>query len=127
MKNFKYVFLLALFLAGCRGPEYKYTSYQQKVGDWVGTDAKFLYARWGKPQQVVSRGTDTLIVTYYQTSNYKPENNMINKSVRDLYQEVMDMIYQEQARAPEKYECKTVFVVRNGVVVDYEFSGDGCY
>lgn len=127
MKKLTYVFLLALCLAGCRGPEYKYASYQQKVGSLIGTDAKFLYARWGKPTQVVPKGTDTLVVTYYKTSDSLPVNNMINKSIRDAYQEVMEMIYKEQAQAPAKYKCKTVFIVRNGIIVDYEFSGDGCY
>lgn len=125
MKKIAYIFLLAAVLGGCKGPEYKYTSYQQKVGDWVGKDANFLYDRWGKPNKVESTGVDSMQVTYYQT-DYIPENNVINPSVREFGQEVMAMIYEEPHTPPEKYSCETIFMVRNGVVVDYKFDGDGC-
>jgi len=121
-----FVLITVVLLSSCSGASYKAYSYHQKMGLWVGKDAEFLYNQLGTPQHVEASGVDTILATYYQTER-RPKDNVIHPYIRKLSQEVMEQIYKPQPEAPQEYYCKTTFVIRNNIVVNYSFEGDECY
>lgn len=124
MKKILYLFSLFLILLGCA--RYSLSAYENKLGDWIGKSAKSLYESWGRPQSTTQIDANTYLLTYFESEetpiddNYQPYSSEIEYDVMTVpnYGLPVD---------PPLFYCKTAFVVRNGIVVDFNFNGDDCY
>lgn len=123
MKNVKLIALL-MFLSACYHTPTA-TSYQKSLGDWLGQSENALYENWGNPNFTYPVDGDTFIATYIESKNipidsdYKPYND-------NLVYSAMEVPSYGLPTPQGIYYCKTSFVIKNGIVVDYNFNGDDC-
>jgi len=115
-----------IFLAGCQDISYANSAYQQKLGNWIGSGINSLYAAWGQPQQITAIDGNTILVTYY-SSERRPIDNDYLPYAGELSYGAMAVPNYGLPTPPPLFYCKTSFVIRNGIVIDYNFNGDDCY
>ena len=125
MRKFIYLLTGLLMLSGCVDVGYSHSAYQQKLSAWVGRGINSLYATWGQPQQIVPVSDNTILATYYGSES-QPLNNNYQPYARELSYAAMAVPTYGLPPAPPLYYCKTTFVIRNGIVIDYNFNGDDC-
>lgn len=130
MKKKFAVIALALVCAGC-ALYYHPTeeAYNRMVSSWVGRGTADLYAEWGYPHQSKNISDNTVLECYYNTTEHTTYYPKVAE--KDFYR---PFVYDWDAKinkfhlapAPEEYNCKTSFVIVNGIVVDYSYKGFGC-
>ena len=124
----KFLSLLAIFgiLGGCAWFRMPKDVYEQKLGDWIGKNAQMLYDRWGLPQHTTPVDANTYILTYF-SSETEPVDGNFEPYADDLSYDAMSVPNYGLPIAEPVYYCKTSFVVRNNIIIDYDFNGDDCY
>lgn len=127
MKNIL-LFLFLLLVASCS--LFKSSGYDKTMQNWVGQSEYALYDFWGQPSDVVYITPYEKVVTFIQTSSNGYDDIYSNELYyqgmgedNGLWKKLFGPPAQQQANI---YFCKTSFVIRNGVVIDYNFSGDDC-
>jgi hypothetical protein len=99
------------------------------MGTWVGRNIADLYLEWGYPQSIQSISEDTFVETFYKDNSFTQIRPISVKagSYRPFADkwEVKLSKFKEQPM-PENYNCRTSFIVINGVIVDYSYKGYGC-
>ena len=114
-----------IFLTGCGSIMSPTTAYQQKLSRWMGRSAEELYDTWGYPPQTTQINNDTIMVTYNQVTNSPLDGDFEPYADELNYQAMSVPSYGIMASSP-LYYCSTSFVLRNDIVIDYNFSGDDC-
>ena len=130
MKKSFAVVALALLCAGCALFYYpSESSYNRMVGGFVGRGTADLYSEWGYPHQSKSIDDNTILECYYNTTEHTiPYPKAMEKEYYHPFS------YNWEAKiskfqltpAPEEYNCKTSFIIVNGIIVDYSYNGFGC-
>lgn len=124
--------MLILACTGC-GSAYFYhptpEAYNRSISQWIGFGAAELYADWGYPQATQSIDDNTYLETYYKL-NRNTQIRPVKQSAGYYrpFNERWDTIiskYKTQPM-PENYNCRTSFIIVNGVIVDYSYKGYGC-
>ncbi len=124
MQNTVCLGLLLLLLAGCNitSPN---AAYEQKLSQWKGKTAEQLYDAFGTPNQTSPIDDNTIMVTYNEVTN-SPLDGDFEPYADELNYEAMAVpSYGTMALSP-LYYCQTSFILRDDVVVDYNFNGDDC-
>jgi len=131
MKKSLVVSLLALFSAGC---VYFYQpsedAYNRTIASWAGRGTADLYAEWGYPQSSQSVSDNTFLETFY-VYNTATKVRPIKQASR-FYRPFTDKwntklnSFTLQPAGIEEYNCRTSFIIVNGVIVDYSYEGYGC-
>lgn len=97
-------------------------NYNHKLSTWMGRPVQSLINSWGQPDHQFRINNQSVALVYIRTKKqgaYEPYHNMIN------YQALAGPRYGHSMYQPVYY-CKTTFTVRQGVIVNYAFSGDDC-
>ena len=124
MQNTVCLGLLLLLLAGCNITSPNAT-YEQKLSQWKGKTAEQLYDAFGTPNQTSPIDDNTIMVTYNEVTN-SPLDGDFEPYADELNYEAMAVpSYGTMALSP-LYYCQTSFILRDDVVVDYNFNGDDC-
>ncbi len=130
MKKGFTVSLLALLCAGCA---YFYhpseQAYDRSTSNWIGLGSAELYAEWGYPQKSEAISENAVLETYY-VLNKEP----FVRSIKQDYTYYRPFSYKWETKVhpfslqqmPEEYNCRTSFIIVNGVIVDYSYKGFGC-
>ncbi len=98
-------------------------TYAQKLAPWVGQDSYALFETWGRPDDIFAvNGTD--YAWEYVKKGLKPHHH--------LYQNVFSYegwqgLKYGHSEQEDVYYCKTYFIIRNGLIINYSFNGDDCY
>ena len=124
MKKTFYLLTLLLVLTGC--VRYSMSTYEAKLGNWIGKSAKTLYEQWGRPQSTSMVDANTYILTYFESESTPIDDNYEPYSSEIEY-DVMTVPNYGLPVEPPIFYCKTSFIVRNGIIVDFDFNGDDCY
>ena len=119
---------IVLMMTGCQlyGAENNYSTQLQK---WVGRPENALYQSWGLPDKIVPVTPAEKLVVYVTTTSQGVENPYSEQ----LYYQGMgdddwwnDLYGPPVFNQPQVYYCKTSFVIKDGVVVNFNFNGDNC-
>ena len=119
--------LLMFFVSGCQNVN-QAQRYGENLSHWIGWPETQLYAVWGRPTQVFHVDMSEKVVTYVKASQKESsiygdtgqEGFSLGKWISGWFE---PPVMREQ---PPIYYCKTSFVIKNGVVVQYNFNGDYC-
>ena len=125
--------LAALMIFVCSGCAYFYhpthDAYNRSMSHWVGLGAPDLYREWGYPQETQSIDENTFLETYYRYNSF-PHIRLVNSddSPYHPFNEDWNVKVGQFANQPmpQRYNCKTSFIVVNGVITDYSYQGSGC-
>lgn len=130
MKKHFAVIALSILCAGCALLYYpSEDAYNRMVGGWVGRGTADLYAEWGYPHQSKHINETTVVECYFKTTEHTvpypkgAEEKHYRPFVYDWDAKINTF---HLAPAPEEYNCKTSFVIVNGIIVDYSYKGFGC-
>ena len=130
MKKSFAISLLALACAGCA---YFYhpseAAYNHTIAGWVGRGTADLYAEWGYPQSSYSISNNTFLETFYvfnKSPNIRPvkEVSRCYRPFTDKWETKLNPFTLQPM--PAEYNCRTSFIIVNGVIVDYSYKGYGC-
>ena len=108
------------------GGEQSFTGEMQR---WLGRPEGQLYQVWGAPANVYNVTPQEKVLTYVRTSSRGRRNPYGNEIYYDGTGEAhwWDEIFGPPAQnQPQQYYCKISFVVRRGIIVNYNFNGDNC-
>jgi len=120
--------LVLLFLLGsCQSVNHAQI-YGENLSHWIGWPETQLYAVWGRPTQVFYVAMNEKIVSYIKTSqngnniygNIGEQGFSLNKWISEWFEPPV------MRQQPPLYYCKTSFVIKNGIVAQYNFNGDYC-
>ena len=121
------VLFLILLLLGCQHVD-KNQIYNHNLSHWLGWPETKLYAVWGQPTQVFYVMPNEKVVSYLKsTTNGTPNDSSFWSSGFGITS-LWDKMFEPPAmwEQPPLYYCKTSFVIKNGVVAQYNFNGDYC-
>ena len=119
---------IVLMMTGCQlyGAEDNYSAQLQK---WVGQPENALYQSWGLPDKIVPVTSAEKLAVYVTTTSQGVENPYSEQ----LYYQGMgdddwwnDLYGPPVFNQPQIYYCKTSFVIKEGIVVNFNFNGDNC-
>lgn len=99
--------------------------YNRQLQKWRGQSASELYADWGTPQQTVPLSGDSVMVSYYRAENDSSDNEFAPFD-SDIYYNALTLPYYGIAPEPPLFYCETSFVIKDGIIVDYTFTGNNC-
>ena len=123
MNNIKLISLL-MFLSACQYTPTA-TNYQKSLGDWLGQSESALYENWGNPNFTYPVDGNTFIATYIESKN-TPIDSDYQPYDENLVYSAMEVPSYGLPTPQGIYYCKTSFVIKNGIIVDYNFNGDDC-
>ncbi len=110
LKSSIVLFTLAMFLMSCATRE----GYEKKLISWVGSSEDKLIDEWGKP------------VTIYESSEGEKELLYIYSIQRYSYTTLPGFGHVPNVTIPiptRTVQCRTTFVIKNGVVRDWGYDG----
>lgn len=99
--------------------------YEDELSAWLGQSEENLYAEWGYPNTTYSAGPNSFIATYLTRYN-EPIDGDTEPYANNLSYEAMSVPSYGLPTAQGIYYCKTSFVIKNGIVTDFNFNGDDC-
>ena len=122
----KLLFVL-LLLSGCQNVN-RAQLYGENLSHWIGWPETQLYAIWGRPTQIFYVDMSEKVVSYVRTSqngeniygNVGNQGFSLSRWISGWFEPPV------MRQQPPIYYCKTSFVIKNGVVVQYNFNGDYC-
>ncbi len=126
MRKIWSLLLVLVIVSGCSWFKMSKNTYSTKLGDWIGKNAQLLYDKWGFPQHTTPVDANTYILTYFASED-EPIDGNLEPYADDLSYDAMSVPNYGLPIAEPLYYCKTSFVVRNNIIVDYNFNGDDCY
>ena len=123
----------SLWLTACATTE----GYRQRTEQLIGYDADILLVEWGSPvaRDRLSDGSE--VWTYFE-EEYRVRDGYYRTIPRERRVTFIDEEGNERTRIeqyedtvyepPEEYytECETRFIIRDGVIADFRFEGNGC-
>ncbi len=126
-------FIAALLVLVCSGCAYFYHpthgAYNRTLASWVGRGTTDLYHEWGYPQSVQSIADDTFLETYYKDNSFTQIRfSQVHDGSYRPFTEVWEtkLSKLKEQPMPKSYNCRTSFIVINGVIMDYSYKGYGC-
>lgn len=117
----KVLFCALLLLGACKTN----SNYDLKLRTWIGQSEYSLISQWGEPDNVFGIDENSYVYVYEQIADSPfdaikyPYENELN------YQASQGPKY-GNSQISQVYYCKTLFTIRNRMVVDYSFNGDDC-
>lgn len=115
-----------LLINGCQSHAYRESNYQKMLSGWLGKSADSLYSAWGYPMQTTPIDAQRYMVTYYQSED-QPIDNVFEPYEGEIAYDDLSTSEYGLPSAPPLFYCQTSFVIRNNIVVDFNFNGDDCY
>lgn len=100
-------------------------AYNSQLQKWRGQSASMLYADWGTPQRTVPLNGDSIMVSYYRAEDDLTDNEFAPFD-SEIYYNTLTLPYYGMAPEPPLFYCETSFVIKDGIIVDYSFSGNDC-
>lgn len=126
MKHFfKYCTLVCL-LCSCQNIGFSQSEYAQKLQPWIGKSANSLYAEWGTPVTTKNIGSNTYLVTYYQSES-QPIDNDFQPYEGEMSYDAMAVPDYGLPTPPPLFYCQTSFTVQDNIIIDFSFNGDDCF
>ena len=126
-KSFVFAMLFLLTACSVFGTR---ESYSDQLQSWIGRSEYQLYQSWGYPQQSFYVTPYEKIVTYIRTTtgnNANPYSNQLYYQGMEPDSGWWDKLFGPPApKQADFYYCKTMFTVRNNMIVNFSFNGDGC-
>lgn len=133
MKRIALIISSALVLASCATAE----GYRQRTEQLIGYDADLLLVEWGSPvaRDILSDGSE--VWTYFE-EEYRVTDGYYRTIPRERVVRFIDEEGNERTRIesyeetvyepPQEYytECETRFIIRDGLIADFRFEGNGC-
>lgn len=123
----KKIFTLACFvfcLSAC-ATQPTAARYEDELSAWIGQSEDNLYAEWGYPNTTYSVGPDGFVATYIKLYR-EPVDGDTEPYADDMTYSAMQVPSYGLPTPQGIYYCKTSFIIRNGIVTDYNFNGDDC-
>lgn len=123
----KKIFTLACFvfcLSAC-ATQPTAARYEDELSAWIGQSEDNLYAEWGYPNTTYSAGPDGFVATYIKLYR-EPVDGDTEPYAYDMTYSAMQVPSYGLPTPQGIYYCKTSFIIRNGIVTDYNFNGDDC-
>lgn len=123
----KKIFTLACFvfcLSAC-ATQPTAARYEDELSAWIGQSEDNLYAEWGYPNTTYSAGPDGFVATYIKLYR-EPVDGDTEPYADDMTYLAMQVPSYGLPTPQGIYYCKTSFIIRNGIVTDYNFNGDDC-
>ena len=130
MKKSFVVLFLALICSSC-ALFYRPTegAYNRSVASWVGRGTADLYAEWGYPQSSHLISENTYYETFYKETEgsfLRFSNDRIDNHRKFLDKWETKVSSFNTDEMPKDYNCRTSFIIVNGIIVDYSYEGSGC-
>lgn len=95
--------------------------YRNFLDDFIGKGDSYVVTQMGKPYSIDAIDSNTLKETYY---HFVDEDNSKGGY---LYSDLLSSPdTANKTQSVPYYDCRTVFAVRNGIVVDFAYEGSGC-
>ncbi len=127
-ENMKYWILAFYLLVSCTTANIN-TSYSDDLEKFIDYPENELYDVWGMPDRMFYVTSNIKVVTYLSMSN-KVVNMPYGKQI--YYSGINDnrwwnrLFGPPKADEPDIYYCKTSFIIKNGIVTNFNFNGDAC-
>jgi len=123
----KKLLMLLFLLSACQSANHAQV-YGENLSHWIGWPETQLYAMWGRPTQIFYVDLNEKIVSYTKTSqngeniygNIGQQGFSLSKWISGWFEPPV------MRQQPPLYYCKTSFVIKNGIIVQYNFNGDYC-
>lgn len=113
-----------LIIGGCQNLNDS-QAYNRQLQKWRGQSASELYSDWGTPQQTVPLGNDSVMVSYYRAED-EPTDDEFMPFDSEMYYDALTLPYYGIAPELPLFYCQTSFVIKDGIVIDYTFTGNDC-
>ena len=125
--------LSTIFLFSCATS----ANYDNKLQKWVGKSAVSLQEKWGSPAHVKMFANGDSIMTYIKANDvYVPSEYIIFNQGYVPGNEVTVQPYPSQSSNfmnttelvgyETEYTCQTSFLVQNGIITGWRWSGNNC-
>ncbi len=125
--------LSAIFLFGCATS----ANYGKKLQNWVGKPASELEAKWGRPAHTKVFANGDSIITYIKANDvyvpseyiifnegYMPGDDITIQPYPGVSSNFMNT--EELVGYETEYTCQTSFLVQNGIITGWRWSGNNC-
>ena len=126
MKTILKTLTLIGLLSGCQNISYAQSKYAQKLQPWIGRNAYSLYEQWGTPATTQNIGSNTYLITYYQSES-QPIDDDFQPYVGEMSYDAMTVPNDGLPTPPPLFYCQTSFTIQNNIIIDYSFNGDDCF
>lgn len=113
IKQFSH-FLLSIFMLSCLAGCASVGLYNQAINSWQGKTSEALVQKWGLPSSTLSLSGSEKGYVYHH-----------NLHVSGISGYTIDGTYYPGTSGFTTH-CKTVFVIRNGIIVNITYSGTNC-
>lgn len=118
----KIVFIICFLVIACYHNNINYNDILQP---WIGQSEERLLQAWGTPQNVLYVTDNEKVFTYTQFSSHPHGFQAYPHEVYYPAIAVPDFGLSSQP-AYTTYYCKTLFTIRDYIITNYSFNGDGC-
>ena len=117
----KYLLSVLIVLSACSVNK----NYDLSLQKWIGQSEYSLLTQWGQPNNVIGLDANSYIYVYEKISDTPFDDN------KYPYEGELDYQYSAgpkygYSQIQQIYYCKTMFTIRNQVVINYSFIGDDC-
>lgn len=124
MKKVMALFGGLLLVASCASQPTS-ARYEDELSAWLGQSEEALFAEWGYPNTTYSIGPDDFVATYIKVY-HEPIDDDTEPYADDMTYSAMRVQSFGLPTPQGVYYCKTSFIIRGGIVSDYNFNGDDC-
>lgn len=130
MKKVCFLLILSFLLLACAN-----MAYEQKLRQWVGQYEQTLIESWGRPTVKKVNAAGQTLLTYVTQNEYLvPTEYFYDYPGWDSGEMMYDPFFADEGMPPyaqivdTEVEgiCQTTFVVQDGVITAYRFSGNDC-
>ena len=130
MKKVCFLLILSFLLLACAN-----MAYEQKLRQWVGQYEQTLIESWGRPTVKKVNADGQTLLTYVTQNEYLvPTEYFYDYPGWDSGEMMYDPFFADEGMPPyaqivdTEVEgiCQTTFVVQDGVITAYRFSGNDC-
>ena len=115
--------LILLLLSGC--VSYNAVNYENQLNPFVGVSSQQLIRSWGTPANVQPVSANEEIYTYIDVTN-APNGGDTDPYSDEVYYPAIATSSYGISQPDNNYFCKTNFIIKNDIVVNYNYNGDDC-
>lgn len=124
MKKVMALFGGLLLVASCASQPTS-ARYEDELSAWLGQSEEALFAECGYPNTTYSVGPDSFVATYIKVY-HEPIDGDTEPYADNMTYSAMQVPSYGLPTPQGVYYCKTSFIIRGGIVSDYNFNGDDC-
>lgn len=128
-KIMRYWIIVFCLVVGCTSANLQ-SSYAYDLEKWIGYPENELFNAWGMPDRMFYVTANEKVVTYLSTTSKSvnmPYGQQIYYSGIDGGSKWWNSLFGPPLpKQPDIYYCKISFIIRNGVVSNFNFNGDNC-